>query len=69
MDGFIQAKLHEKGLSLSPGADRRTLIRRLFLVMTGLPPSPERVEAFLADPRPDAWEQLVEEVLASPQYG
>ncbi len=69
VDGFIQAKLHEKGLSLSPGADRHTLIRRLFLVMTGLPPSPERVEAFLADPRPDAWEQLVEEVLASPQYG
>jgi hypothetical protein len=69
VDGFIKAALHEKGLSLSPEADRRTLIRRLFLVMTGLPPSPERVEAFLAEKRPDAWEQLVEEVLASPQYG
>lgn len=69
VDGFIEAALREKGLSLSPLADRRTLIRRLYLVMTGLPPSPERVDAFVADGRADAWDRLVEEVLSSPHYG
>ncbi|WP_146578931.1 PSD1 and planctomycete cytochrome C domain-containing protein [Neorhodopirellula pilleata] len=69
IDGFIQRKLAASGLSMSPQADRRVLIRRLFLIMHGLPPSPQRVEAFLADERPDAWERLVEEVLESPHYG
>lgn len=69
VDGFIANRLGEKGLAPSPEADRRTLIRRLHLVMLGLPPSPERVEAFVADERPDAWRYLVEEVLASPHYG
>jgi hypothetical protein len=69
IDGFIEARLRENELALSPLADRRTLIRRLYLVMTGLSPSPERVEVFVADTRPDAWAQLVEEVLASPHYG
>jgi len=69
IDGFVANKLEEEGLTLSPEADRRTLIRRLYLVMLGLPPSPERVEAFVADERPDAWKHLVEEVLASPHYG
>jgi len=69
IDGFVQQKLAASGLSMSPQADRRILIRRLFLIMHGLPPSPQRVEAFLADERPDAWEHLVEEVLESPHYG
>jgi len=69
IDDFITAKLMEKGLAPSPEADRRTLIRRLYLVMLGLPPTPERVEAFLADKRTDAWKDLVEEVLGSPHYG
>ncbi|MEM7015661.1 MAG: DUF1549 domain-containing protein, partial [Verrucomicrobiota bacterium] len=69
IDGFIQLRLKDTGLRPSPEADRRTLIRRLFLVMLGLPPSPDRVEAFVNDPREDAWQLLVEEVLASPRYG
>lgn len=69
IDFFILAKLEEVGLSPSPQADRRTLIRRLALDLTGLPPSPEEVAAFFADERPDAYEQLVERLLASPQYG
>lgn len=69
IDDFITAKLAENGLTPSPEADRRALIRRLFLVMHGLPPTPERVDAFIADQRPDAWQRLVEEVLASPHYG
>lgn len=69
VDGFIRKKLDDIGLSQNPEADRRTLIRRLFLVMLGLPPTPERVEAFVQDNNPDAWGNLVEEVLASPHYG
>lgn len=69
IDGFIADKLAKEGLERSPEADRRTLIRRLHLVMLGLPPSPEQVEAFVADERADAWERLVGEVLASPHYG
>jgi hypothetical protein len=69
LDGFVLAKLAEKGLALSPEADRRTLIRRLSFDLLGLPPTPEEVAAFLADPRPDAYEQLVERLLASPHYG
>ena len=69
IDGFIERKLAENGLKPSSEADRRTLIRRLFLVMLGLPPKPEEVDAFLADERPDAWSRLVEKVLASPHYG
>ena len=69
IDEFIQHQLKEKGLSPSPEADRPTLIRRLYLVMTGLPPTPDEVARFVADSRPDAWSRLVEEVLASPRYG
>ncbi|MEM7392224.1 MAG: DUF1549 domain-containing protein, partial [Verrucomicrobiota bacterium] len=69
IDGFIQNKLKEKGLRPSAEADRRTLIRRLYLILLGLPPTPEQVEAFLADDDPNAWKTLVEEVLASPHYG
>ncbi|MBI1901644.1 MAG: DUF1549 domain-containing protein, partial [Planctomycetia bacterium] len=69
IDAFLLAKLEEKGLGFSPPADRRTLIRRLSFDLLGLPPSPERVEEFAADERPDAFERLVEELLASPAYG
>ena len=69
IDGFLANKLEEQGLSFSPEADRRVLIRRLYLVVLGFPPSPEQVEAFLRDDRDEAWQSLVEQVLASPQYG
>lgn len=69
IDAFIEDKLRMSGLTMSGPADRRRLIRRLFLVMHGLPPSPEQVEAFVQDSRPDAWETLVEGVLGSPHYG
>jgi len=69
VDRFVVAKLREKGLQLSSEADRRTLIRRLSFDLLGLPPTPEEVAAFVADQRPDAYEQLVDRLLASPQYG
>ncbi len=69
IDGFIAAKLAENGLALSPEADRRTLIRRLSLVLHGLPPAPDEVEAFALDLRPGAYEALVDRLLASPRYG
>jgi len=69
IDAFIRAKLLEKGLSPSPEADRRTLIRRLSFDLIGLPPTPEEIAAFVADPDPLAYEKLVDRLLASPQYG
>ncbi len=69
VDAFILAKLKENGLRPAPEADRRTLIRRLCFDLTGLPPTPEEIEAFVRDRRPDAYEQLVERLLASPRYG
>lgn len=69
IDAFVRAQLEEIGLEPSPEADRRTLIRRLSLDITGLPPSPAEVEAFVDDQRADAYEQLVERLLASPHYG
>ena len=69
IDLLIQRKLDDHGLALSPEAERRVLIRRLYLVMLGLPPSPQQVEAFVRDDRANAWEKLVESVLASPHYG
>lgn len=69
IDRFIQTKLEEKDLSPSPEADRRTLIRRLSLDLIGLPPTPEEVDAFVADPSPLAVENLVDRLLASPLYG
>lgn len=69
VDGFVLSKLREQHLSPSPQADRQTLIRRLSYDLTGLPPSPEEVERFLADDAADAYEQLVERLLASPRYG
>ncbi len=69
IDAFILATLREKGLSPAPEADRRTLIRRLSFDLTGLPPSPENIAAFLADSDPNAYERLVDRLLESPQYG
>ena len=69
VDSFILAQLKEKGLTPSPEADRRTLIRRVTLDLTGLPPTPEEVKAFVEDKAPDAYEKLVDKLLASPAYG
>ncbi len=69
IDAFVVARLASAGLSASPEADRRTLIRRLSFDLWGLPPSPEEVEAFLGDLSPRAYENLVERLLASPHYG
>ena len=69
VDRFILAALEAKGLRPSPEADRRTLIRRVTLDLIGLPPSPDEVEAFVKDPSPQAWERVVDRLLASPHYG
>ncbi len=69
VDNFILAKLEAKGLRPSPEADKRTLIRRATFDLIGLPPTPEQVEAFIADKSPDAFEKVVDRLLASPQYG
>ena len=69
IDAFLLQKLEEKGLALSPEADRLTLIRRASFDLTGLPPEPSEVQAFLADPDPAAYEKLIDRLLASPRYG
>ncbi len=69
VDAHLQAALAERGLALSPDADRATLARRLAFVLTGLPPTPDEVAAFVADPAADAYERLVDRLLASPQFG
>jgi hypothetical protein len=69
IDAFILAGLEAKGLRPNPPAGRRELIRRAYYDLTGLPPTPAEVEAFVADPRPDAYERLVDRLLASPHYG
>ena len=69
VDIFIRARLQEKDLAPSPRADRASLIRRLRLVMHGLPPTPGEVEAFVSDEKPGAWKRLVEDALRSDRYG
>ena len=69
VDHFILAHLEREGLAPSPEADRETLIRRLTLDLTGLPPTLEEVDAFLADKSPEAYEKVVDRLLASPRYG
>ena len=69
IDAFVLRKLNDAGLSPSPEADRRALIRRATYTLTGLPPTPEEVDAFVADDSPDAWERLIDRLLESPQYG
>jgi len=69
IDAFILAKLEQEGLSPSPEADKPTLIRRLTLDLTGVPPTPEEVDAFLKDTSPEAYAKVVDRLLASPRYG
>lgn len=68
IDRFVLAKLAEQGLRPSPEADRETLARRVYLDVTGLPPTTAQLDAFLADNRPDAYERLVDSLLDSPRY-
>jgi hypothetical protein len=69
VDAFLLDRLRPAGLTFSPEADRRTLLRRLYLDVTGIPPTPEAVRDFQADRRPDAFERQVDALLASPHYG
>jgi len=69
IDRFVLSRLEVEGLAPSPEADRATLIRRLSLDLIGLPPTPEQVDAFIADESPDAYERLVDGMLGSPHYG
>jgi mono/diheme cytochrome c family protein len=69
IDAFLLSRMGAKGLTPAPKADRRTLIRRAYLDLLGLPPSPEEVDAFVKNPAPDAWPKLVDTLLASPHYG
>jgi hypothetical protein len=69
IDSFILARLEKEGVSPSPPADKVTLLRRAYLDLIGLLPSPEEVREFVADSRPDAYERLIDRLLASPHYG
>jgi hypothetical protein len=69
VDRFVLAKQEEKGLRPSPPADKRTLLRRVTFDLTGLPPTLDDVDAFLADDAPDSYQRVVERLLASPHYG
>lgn len=69
VDAFILAGLEAKGLSPAPPADRRTLLRRVTFDLTGLPPAANEIEAFVEDESPEAFEKVVDRLLASPQYG
>jgi hypothetical protein len=69
VDAFLLARLEAAGLSFSADADRVTLLRRAYLDLLGLPPAPGDVDAFLADGRPDAYERLLDRLLASPHFG
>jgi hypothetical protein len=69
IDNFILARLEQQGVKPSPEADRHTLLRRLSLDLTGLPPTPDEIRGFLADTSPGAYEKVVDRLLASPHYG
>jgi hypothetical protein len=69
VDHFMLARMEQAGVRPAPPADRRTLLRRLTFDLTGLPPTPEEMEAFLADPSSQAFERVVDRLLASPRYG
>ncbi len=69
IDNFILARLESENLAPSPAADRATLLRRVYLDLIGLPPTPAEADEFLADQRPDAYERVVDRLLASPRYG
>jgi hypothetical protein len=69
IDAFILTGLRKAGLKPAPPADRATLIRRVTFDLTGLPPTPDEIDAFIADKSPTAWEKVVDRLLASPHYG
>ena len=69
VDAFVIARLEQAKLRLSPAADRHALLRRLSFDLVGLPPTPQEIDAFVADTRPDAYERLVDRLLASPHFG
>jgi hypothetical protein len=69
IDAFIEQKLEEEKWSLGPEADKRTLVRRAYFDLIGMPPTPEQVNEFLADSKPDAYKRLVDSLLESPHYG
>ncbi|MFN7924886.1 MAG: DUF1553 domain-containing protein [Bryobacteraceae bacterium] len=69
VDAWVLEKLQARGWQMAPEAERRTLIRRVTFGLTGLPPTPEEIERFLKDRRPDAYEHLVDRLLSSPRYG
>lgn len=69
IDRFVQSRLEKEGLSPSPEADRYALVRRVYLDLIGLPPSPAEADAFVNDKSPDAYEKLVDKLLQSPKYG
>ncbi|MFO0977154.1 MAG: PSD1 and planctomycete cytochrome C domain-containing protein [Planctomycetaceae bacterium] len=69
VDAFLLSRLQSQQLAFSPEADRETLLRRAWIDLVGLPPTPEAIDRFLADQSPDAWNKVVEELLASPAYG
>jgi hypothetical protein len=68
VDAFIRQRLEEEGLQPAPAADPATLVRRVFLDLTGLPPAPADIDAYLADPSPDRWPRLVDRLMASPHF-
>ena len=69
IDAFVLAKLEQHGLGPAEPASKRTLARRVFLDLAGMPPTPDEMQAFLADPSPDAYEKLIDRLLADPRYG
>src|SRR5262249_13640878 len=69
IDAFVLARLEKEGLKPSPEAEKTALLRRVTLDLTGLPPTPAEVDAFLADKNPDAYEKVVDRLLASPASG
>ena len=69
VDAFIAAKLAKESIVSAVRADRRTLVRRAYFDLTGLPPTPEQVEQFIRDSAPDAWPRLIDRLLASPRHG
>jgi len=69
IDAFVLQKLEEKGLTLAPEADRLSLMRRAYFDLTGLPPEPADVQSYLADKTADAYEKMIDRLLASPRYG
>src|SRR5207249_11351102 len=69
IDSFVRTRLEKEGLKPSPEADKYTLVRRVYLDLIGLPPTPEEADAFVNDKSPDAYEKQVDRLLQSPHYG